>query len=80
MKKRLGNFFLLIGLISLVIFFSSSSFGLDQVYVFLGGICLCSLGFLLRRDSRPRREKRGWFGRRSREKSMNERNLNHEND
>ena len=80
MKKRLGNFFLLIGLICLVIFFSSSSFGLDRVYFFLGGICLCSFGFLLKKDASPRRDKRGWFGRRSREKFIDERNSNHEND
>lgn len=80
MKKRLGNFFLLIGLICLVIFFSSSSFGLDRVYFFLGGICLSSFGFLLKKDSKPKRDKRGWFGRRSREKTLDERNTNHEND
>ena len=80
MKKRLGNFFLLIGLICLVIFFSSSSFGLDRVYFFLGGIFLCSFGFLLKKDSKPKRDKRGWFGRRSREKTLDERNTNHEND
>ncbi|MCJ7715550.1 MAG: hypothetical protein MUO54_03405 [Anaerolineales bacterium] len=80
MKKRLGNFFLLSGLINLVIFFSSSSSGLDQIYFLLGGICLCSLGFLFRKASRPKRDKRGWFGKRSREKSMGELDLDHEND
>jgi len=67
MKKRLGNFSLLSGLICLVIFFSSSSFGLDYAYFFFGGICLLAFGFLLKRGSRLKKERRGWFRRRSRE-------------
>jgi hypothetical protein len=67
MKKRLGNFSLLNGLVCLVIFFSSSSFGLDYAYFLFGGICLTALGFLLKRSSRSNRKKRGWFRRRSRE-------------
>jgi hypothetical protein len=65
MKKRLGNFSLLSGLICLVIFFSSSSFGLEYSYFLFGGFCLTALGFLLKRGSRSNREKRGWFRRRS---------------
>jgi len=65
MKKRLGDFSLLSGLICLVIFFSSSSFGLDYAYFFFGGICLTALGFLLKRGSRSNQESRGWFRRRS---------------
>jgi len=37
MKKRLGNFSLLSGLICFIIFFPSSSFGLDYAYFFFGG-------------------------------------------
>jgi hypothetical protein len=65
MKKRLGNFSLLGGLICLVIFFSSSSSDLDYAYLLFGGICLSALGFLLKRDSRSNREKQGWFRGRS---------------
>jgi hypothetical protein len=65
MKKRLGNFSLLSGLICFVIFFSSSSSGFDYAYFFFGGICLLALGFLLKRGSRSNRERRGWFRRRS---------------
>jgi hypothetical protein len=67
MKKRLGSFCLLSGLICFVIFFPSSSFGLDYAYFFFGGICLLALGFLLKRESRSNKERRGLFGRRSRE-------------
>jgi hypothetical protein len=65
MKKRLGNFSLLSGLICFVIYFSSSSSDLDYAYLLFGGICLSALGFLLKRDSRSDREKQGWFRRRS---------------
>jgi hypothetical protein len=67
MKNRLGNFSLLSGLVCLVIFFSSSSFGSDYAYFLFGGICLTALGFLLKRRPRSNREKRGWFRRRTRE-------------
>jgi cell division protein FtsW (lipid II flippase) len=56
MKRRLGSFFLLCGLICLVIFFSSSSF--DYLFFFFGGMGFISLGFLLKRSSKSRRENR----------------------
>jgi hypothetical protein len=57
MKKRLGNFLVLWGLVSLVLFFTSSTFLLDDAIFFFGGISLLSLGLLMRRSSR---KKRGW--------------------
>ena len=68
MKKRLGNFFVLCGLICLVIFFTSSSFVLDSSIFFFGGIGLTSLGLLLKRSSRSRRDKGKRRGRKAREK------------
>ena len=68
MKKRLGNFFVLCGLICLVIFFTSSSFVLDSAIFFFWGIGLTSLGLLLKRSSRSRRDKGKRRGRKAREK------------
>ncbi len=57
MKKRLGNFFVLIGLISLVIFFTSSAIILDAGWFLLGGIGFTSLGLLIRRRALSRRDR-----------------------
>jgi LPXTG-motif cell wall-anchored protein len=49
MVKKLGNFCLLIGFLCLVIFFTSSSFLVDQAWFLLGGLGFTSLGLLLKR-------------------------------
>jgi hypothetical protein len=61
MINRLGNFLLLCGLVCLVMFFSSFSFGLDYAVLLFGGIGSLSLGFLLKRGSR--KKKKRWLGR-----------------
>ena len=58
MVKRLGNFCLLIGLVCLVIFFSSSSFLVDQTWFLLGGIGFTSLGLFLKRRKKRRKDRR----------------------
>jgi hypothetical protein len=55
MKKRLGNFILLCGLICLTLFFTTHTFGLDQGLFFFGSISLISLGLLLKRSARSRK-------------------------
>jgi len=57
MKKRLGNFLLLFGLISLVLFFSSPAFTGGSVVYLFAGVGLSSLGMLLKRDALPKRDK-----------------------
>lgn len=52
MKKRLGNFLILCGLICLVLFFTSNAFILDDAVFFFAGISLTSLGLLLKRAAR----------------------------
>jgi hypothetical protein len=64
MINRLGNFLLLCGLVCLVMFFSSFSFGLDYAVLFFGGIGSLTLGFLLKRGAR--KKKKRWLGRRKR--------------
>jgi hypothetical protein len=64
MKKRLGNFLLLWGLVSLVLFFTSNTFLIDDAIFLFGGISLLSLGLLMRRSSR---RKRGWNKKRGKE-------------
>jgi hypothetical protein len=66
MKKRLGNFLLLCGLICLVLFFTSNALILDEAIFIFGGVSLCSLGLLLKRGSR-RKEKRRRKKRRDRD-------------
>jgi len=59
----MGNFFILVGLISLVIFFTSSSFIFEDAWFLLAGLGLTSFGLLLRRASyskKDRRRKRKW--------------------
>ena len=66
MIRRLGNFFILAGLICLVIFFTSSAFILDEAWFLLGGLALLAFGLLLRRASFSKRKwrKNKWRGRR----------------
>ena len=58
MVKKLGNFFLLTGLLCLVIFFSSSSFLVDQAWFLVGGLGLTSLGLLLKRRKKIKKDRR----------------------
>ncbi len=64
MIRRLGNFSVLAGLISLVIFFTSSAFILDEAWFLLAGLGFTSFGLLLRRASIPRRRRRSRIRRR----------------
>jgi hypothetical protein len=57
MIRRLGNFFVLTGLICLVIFFTSSAFLFDDAWFLLAGLGFTSFGMLLRRSSRSRRDR-----------------------
>ncbi len=66
MIKRLGNFFILAGLICLAIFFTSSAFMFEDAWFLLGGIGFTSFGLLLRRASYPRRERQKRKNRRRR--------------
>jgi hypothetical protein len=58
MSKRLGNFLILAGLLSLVVFFTSKTFFLDAAWFFLGGVGLTTLGLLLKRAGRNSRSLR----------------------
>lgn len=58
MVKRLGNFFLLIGLLCLALFFSSSAFLVDQAWFLLGGIGLTALGLLIKRRKKLTKKSR----------------------
>jgi hypothetical protein len=49
MIKKLGNYSLVIGLLCQVIFFSSSTFLVDQAWFLLGGIGFIALGLLIKR-------------------------------
>ncbi len=66
MIKRLGNFFVLAGLICLVIFFTSSAFLFEDAWFLLGGIGCTSFGLLLRRASHSRRDRQKRKNRRHR--------------
>lgn len=57
MVKKLGNFCLLVGLLGLVIFFSSSHFLVDQVWFLIGGIGFIFVGFSLRRRKKLKRRR-----------------------
>ena len=67
MIKKLGNFFLLIGLLGLVVFFTSNTFMFDAGWFFLGGLGFTTLGLLLKRGRRDRKDRRGMRRRRDRE-------------
>lgn len=58
MVKKLGNFWVLVGLVCLVLFFSSSHFLVDQAWFLIGGLGFTSLGLLLKRRSRRKRRRR----------------------
>ncbi len=72
MIRRLGNFFVLAGLICLVIFFTSSAFILDEAWFFLGGVGFAAFGLLLRRASFPRRDRRPKIRRKRRREAEEE--------
>lgn len=60
MLKHLASFFLLSGLLLLVVFFASPSLGLDHFYFCVGGVGFILLSFLLnklggRKSSKPSR-------------------------
>jgi len=74
MKKRLGNFFLLVGLICLVIFFTSSAFIFEDAWFFIGGLGFSSLGMLIRRSAYSRRDRK----KKSRRKRRREKDLEDE--
>ena len=59
MIRRLGNFSILIGLICLVIFFTSSAFIFEDAWFLLTGLGFVSFGLLRRRASYPRRGRPG---------------------
>ena len=59
MIRRLGNFSILIGLICLVIFFTSSAFIFEDAWFLLAGLGFVSFGLLLRRASYPRKGRPG---------------------
>ncbi len=58
MIRRLGNFSVLIGLICLVIFFTSSSFIFEDAWFLLAGLGFSSFGLLLRRASYSKKDRR----------------------
>jgi hypothetical protein len=58
MIRRLGNFFLLTGLVCLVIAFSSSVFIFSDASFLVVGAGSTGLGLLLRRFSSPRNKRR----------------------
>jgi hypothetical protein len=55
MIKRLANFLLLVGILSLVMFFTSNTYLLDADWFFLGGLGSVFLGILLKRARKGRR-------------------------
>lgn len=57
MIRRLGKFSILMGLICLVIFFTSSSFVFEDAWFLLAGLGLTSFGLLLRRASNRRKDR-----------------------
>ena len=67
MINRLGNFLLLCGLVCLAMFFSSISFGLDYAVLLFGGIGSLSLGLLLKRSARKKKNRRPGRKKRSRD-------------
>ena len=55
----MGKFSILIGLICLVIFFSSSAFIFEDAWFLLAGLGFTSFGLLLRRASYSKKGRRG---------------------
>jgi len=58
MIRRLGKFSILIGLICLVIFFTSSAFIFEDAWFLLAGLGFTSFGLLLRRASYSKKGRR----------------------
>jgi uncharacterized membrane protein YbhN (UPF0104 family) len=58
MIRRLGNFSVLIGLICLVIFFTSSTFIFEDAWFLLAGLGFTSFGLLLRRAFYSKKDRR----------------------
>ena len=58
MIRRMGKFSILIGLICLVIFFSSSAFIFEDAWFLLAGLGFTPFGLLLRRVSYSKRKHR----------------------
>jgi len=55
MIRRLGNFSILIGLICLVIFFTSSAFIIEDAWFLLAGLGFTSFGLLIRRAANSKK-------------------------
>jgi len=55
MIRRLGNFSILIGLICLVIFFTSSAFIIEDAWFLLAGLGFKSFGLLIRRAANSKK-------------------------
>jgi|GEM_PF-1910817 len=72
MIKRLGNFLLLIGLLCLVVFFTSNTFILDASWFFLAGLGSTTLGLLLKRGRRQKKDRRRKKRRRDRDLAEDE--------
>ena len=68
MIKKLGNYSLLIGLLCLVIFFSSSTFLVDEAWFLVGGIGLTALGLLIKRRRKMKRGRKNTIRRKRRSK------------
>ncbi len=66
MIRRLSNFLLLFGLLSLIVFFTSNTFLLDAGWFLVGGIGLTTLSLLLKRWGRNKKRRRKHRGRRKR--------------
>jgi uncharacterized membrane protein YbhN (UPF0104 family) len=58
MIRRLENFSVLIGLICLVIFFTSSTFIFEDAWFLLAGLGFTSFGLLLRRSFYSKKDRR----------------------
>lgn len=57
MIKKLGNYSLVIGLLCQVIFFSSSAFLVDQAWFLVAGIGFITLGVLIKRRGKSKRDR-----------------------
>lgn len=55
MREKLGNFFILAGVLALILFIAAPSWGWDYLYFCFGGTSLVALGGLLLRGARRSR-------------------------
>lgn len=55
MSQKLGNFFLLAGILAVIIFIAAPSRGLDYAYFCFGGASLIFLGLIILRRGRKSR-------------------------